>query len=548
MLKRTLQAAQTYEDWEKYAYGLDSLLGNDLWRQNPQSSKYDYRLLSTRLKQLVEAKETENIPELLSRLRSGLLRNLGSMGNSALYNRSYSGTKLLIEDYVSEVIHCLEFLATQSPRSGSGSSGSGSGSGGSSSRGGIVNNSNTTNREDPGFMTHQQKLDFFHDTRQSFGRSALVLHGGSLFGLCHIGVVKGLYMQGLLPRIISGATVGALVGALVCSFTDDELLDVLDNLASMLPQTFNNAQSDIKFYSIFERVVSSAYPPELLVLANYVKGHLGDLTFEEAYVKTDRVLNITVKSSNPSMPTLLNYLTTPNVTMWSAVVASIGTGVLQEHVELMVVDHNGVIRPYKTSSYSRESKGKGPSPNTTTTATITTTATATAIPSYTFTPSNRALYDDRNSPYTKMAELFNVNNFTVSLARPYLAPLFSGEQMYRGQGGWLPRLSKLIKLELQHRLRQLAKLHLLPDLAIRILVDERIPTGFDVTVVPELESLVRDLGKLLDTDDIRSKVEYFIKVGEQSVWPQLAIIWARCAVEFVLDDVYNTMRKNGRGL
>ena len=446
----------------------------------------------------MDARENENVPELLSCLRSGLLRNLGSIGNSALYNRSYSGTKLLIEDYVSEVIHCLEFLASLKPGTGSG--------GGNEEYGGT---SSTT-----GFTTHQQKLDFFHDTRQSFGRSALVLHGGSLFGLCHIGVVKGLYLQGLLPRIISGATVGALIAALVCSFSDDELLMVLDNIADMLPQSYNDDQSDIKFYSIVERVISSAYPPEMLIMANYVKELLGDMTFEEAYLKTDRALNITVTPSDPSMPTLLNYLTTPNMTIWSAVNASIGTGVLQKRVELYVRDHQGQVQRYRNSTSS-----------------------------YTFTPSNKALYNDRDSPYTKMAELFNVNNFTVSLARPYLAPLFAGEQTYRGRGGWMPRISKVIKLELQHRLRQLARFGVLPELVHRILVDERIPSGFDVTVVPELDSLIRDLGKLLDTQDIRSKTRYFIKVGEQSVWPFLSIIWARCAIEFVLDDLYSTARK-----
>lgn len=491
-LKRRLQLAQSYEEWERYAYELDSILGNDLWRQNPSSNKYDYRLISTRLKQLVEAKDNDNVPLLLSQLRSGLLRNLGSVGSSALYNRSYSGTKLLIEDYISEVIQCLEYLASQPASPGT----------------------------DGGFATHQQKLDFFHDIRQSFGRSALVLHGGSLFGLVHIGVVKGLYLQGLLPRIISGVTVGALIAALVCSFADDELLLVLDSIASMLPKSFDNSQSDVKFSSIVERVISSAYPPELIVLASYVKEQLGDMTFEEAYIKTDRVLNITVTPNNSSIPTLLNYLTTPNMTMWSAIIASIGPGVLSSGpIELMVKDHRGQLVPYRTSK-----------------------------PGYEFTPSNRAIYDDRDSPYTKMAELFNVNNFTVSLARPYLAPLFAGEQTYRGRGGWMPRISKVIKLELQHRLRQLGKMGLLPDLISRILVDERIPSGFDVTVVPELESLVRDLGKLMDTNDLRTKVDYFIKVGEQSVWPMLAIIWSRCAIEFVIDDLYNTARKSGRGL
>lgn len=31
VLKRKLQMAQSYEEWEKYAYKLDSMLGNDLW-------------------------------------------------------------------------------------------------------------------------------------------------------------------------------------------------------------------------------------------------------------------------------------------------------------------------------------------------------------------------------------------------------------------------------------------------------------------------------------------------------------------------------------
>ncbi|KAI0242634.1 triacylglycerol lipase, partial [Massospora cicadina] len=49
-------------------------------------------------------------------------------------------------------------------------------------------------------LTAQQKLDFIHDSRHSFGTTALILHGGSTFGLCHIGVVKSLFEQDLLPK------------------------------------------------------------------------------------------------------------------------------------------------------------------------------------------------------------------------------------------------------------------------------------------------------------------------------------------------------------
>ncbi|KAF5107371.1 hypothetical protein DV453_003153 [Geotrichum candidum] len=557
-LKQQLLKATDYEEWCAIAHQIDSALGNDLWRQTPGSSKYDYKLISTRLKQLAAARDEENASELVSLLRSGLLRNLGSIANSELYNRSYFGTKLLIEEYISEVIGSLEYLADTRTY----------------------------------FASHQAKLDFLHDTRQSFGRSGLVLHGGSMFGMCHVGVVKGLFLQGLLPRIVSGATVGALVAALVCFVNDDELLPVLNDLPHALACVHHgfSEPSDStgrrKATTMVERILSAEYPPELLSLAEHVRLLLGDTTFEQAYLKSDRVLNITITpvTAKPhSIPTLLNYLTTPNMTVWSAVKASLGTGTLphsttdMNDIVLMCKDYRGQLKPYTTELV-------------------------------TFLPANKAIYgDDRASPYTKQAELFNVNNFTVSLARPYLAPLFAGEQTYRGRGGWLPRLSKVFKLELQHRLWQLAKMGMLPDLVHRVLVDERVQGGEDVTIVPELESLVKDI--LLDEDEEEEdandeedgpdeasendedyhdedvfqnekemdtdyydeynsgtetppqhaalklthreddghhalrkrskKVEYYIKTGEHSIWPFVSIIWARCAVEFVLDDLYS---------
>lgn len=93
-------------------------------------------------------------------------------------------------------------------------------------------------------LDQQAKMKFFSDARQGFGCSALVLQGGTAFGkdrwwwfgnelrgninhkviaLYHLGVLKALHEQGLLPRIISGHAVGAMVAALICIHTDEEL-------------------------------------------------------------------------------------------------------------------------------------------------------------------------------------------------------------------------------------------------------------------------------------------------------------------------------------
>lgn len=607
ILKRKIGSAKNFEEWEHMAYRIDSILGNDLWRQNPASKKYDYRLISTRLKHLIQARQDENTHELVTALRSGLLRNLGSLGNSDLYNRAYSGTKLLIEDYISEVLKCLEYLDNLPTTSNQYFLHSNSTSNPNLENSNqLVKRNNTEASPYASFATHQQKLDFFHDTRQSFGRTALVLHGGSLFGMCHLGVVKVLCLQGLLPKIISGTTVGAIIAALICSHSDDELLPILDNVSRILPQYYNQDEDDVneneddsvKFYSNVERVLKSSYPSEIILLEKYVSDHLGDLTFEEAYIKSDRALNIMITPSDPSMPKLLNYLTTPHVIIRTAVNASIGTGIIHKEVELLIKNHLGKIVPFNmfmrppnakapinsqalvrpptnaslSTSFNLNSTGtnkRGDTENSNSHESTTGQDNDGGYNSETdldndddynsdryrskifYTPSNCTVYTDRESPYTKLSELFNVNNFIVSLARPYLASLFAGEQNYKGYGGILPKLSRVLKYEIQHRLRQLARLGLLPEIVQRFFVDEKIPIvsgggALEVTIVPELpssSSIWRNIGKTFDTQNLHSKVEDLILMGERSVWPVLQLIWARCAIEYVLDDMYNVARK-----
>ncbi|KNC74329.1 hypothetical protein SARC_13120, partial [Sphaeroforma arctica JP610] len=62
-------------------------------------------------------------------------------------------------------------------------------------------------------------------------------------------------------------------------------------------------------------------PTETLLAA--VKSHIGNVTFQESYNLTRRIVNISVCSENEhGDPHLLNYLTAPNVVVWSAVAAS----------------------------------------------------------------------------------------------------------------------------------------------------------------------------------------------------------------------------------
>lgn len=275
-------------------------------RQNPTSKYYDYRLIHERLQSIIVAREEGDILQLVNLLRSGLVRNLGNISAPRLFNRAFAGTKLLIEDYITQVAQAIVDV-TKLPTS-PGADGNG-----------VV----------PGFSS-QSKLDLLHDTRQAFGRSTLVLQGGAIFGLCHLGVVKALFSRGLLPRIITGTATGALIAALVGIHTEDELpkflsgesidLTAFAGKRKVLSKENGNLPTgafDGWWDTLTRRIrrwFREGYFLDVTVLEECVRANVGDLTFEEAYNRTKRVLNITVATTGRGgVPNLLNYLTAPNV-------------------------------------------------------------------------------------------------------------------------------------------------------------------------------------------------------------------------------------------
>ena len=243
--------------------------------------------------------------QLVNLLRSGLVRNLGNISTPRLFNRAFAGTKLLIEDYITQVAQAIADVAKLATSPGADGSGAIAG------------------------FSSQVKMDLLHDTRQAFGRSTLVLQGGSIFGLCHLGVVKALFARGILPRIITGTATGALIAALVGIHTEDELPKFLSGesidlsafagkYGVFLEDGHPAPGSHSGWFETLSRRIRrfwrEGYFLDVSVLETCVRDNVGDLTFEEAYNRTKRVLNITVATNGRSgVPNLLNYLTAPNV-------------------------------------------------------------------------------------------------------------------------------------------------------------------------------------------------------------------------------------------
>ncbi|KAI1811864.1 hypothetical protein GGS20DRAFT_578761 [Poronia punctata] len=504
----TLRNSEEFEEWENAALQLDKLKDLDSWRHDPSSHSYDWTLISDRLNSILAAREDGDLQSLVDLVRSGLVRNLGNITSPRLYNRSFTGTKQLIEEYIAQVAGAVD----------------------------DINNQGSTPVQD--IYTHaytlstQRKLDFLHDSRQAFGRSTLVLQGGAIFGLCHVGVVRALFLRGLLPRIITGTATGALIASLVAVHTEEEL-----------PGVLKGDGIDLSAFEAHEKEVHNSGPWSLLggsslgtalrrllrfcregyfldvkVLEECVKANLGDLTFEEAFNRSKRVLNITVATAGPdATPTLLNYITAPNVVIWTAAVASnAATPSLygSRQTTVLCKDVNGQIIPWSPASG--------------------------------FRPCTHTSDNDLKSPLARVTQLFNVNHFIVSQARPYLVPFLESDM--RGPSLLTTRhkreqmtghMFRMVGLEVRHRLRQLDTLGLLPTGIRRFLVDEEMP-GASMVLVPHITA--SDFVRLLETPT-RENLDYWILRGERSVWPAVCALKVRCMVEFEIERAYQQTRR-----
>lgn len=471
-IRASLANAADFAQYEDIAERLDFELGHDIWRRNPQSRKYDHRLIAHRLSGLRLARLANDGSTVVELLRSGLLRNLGNIGDKQLYNRSYLGTKFLIQDYITEVMLCLEYIRSLPESS-------------------------------PPFFTADRKLQFFKDVRHSYGLSALILQGGASFGLFHLGIVRALWEQALLPSIISGTAIGALIAALVC-ITPDENLPQLMYEDGINLDAFDKRGSRGQTLRKVKRFFNEGYLLDISVLGELCRDNIGDLTFEEAFLKTNRVLNITILSTSVnSVPSLLNYLTAPNVLIWTAALASNALPGLYEPVELLCKDEEGHIVPWAPYGGIR------------------------------FTRSAEEM-----TPFDRLSELFNVNNFIVSQARPYLAPFLSSPLHRHRRRGWYLKMIKVIGLEISHRAKQLSLLGFLPSYT-RSYVQGILPLQSEVTLVPSLAIL--DFFKVFRHPTHR-EIQYWTGRGERAIWPAMALLRVRGLIEVTLSECYEATR------
>ena len=301
-----MDLAESYEEWFLAAESHDAASGMATWRKEEPSDLYDHAQIRYRLDRLRKYRKQKDWSGLLYALNEGIHGNMGGMGKSLLYRQAKAGTKILIEEYIQEIDDALRLLAELPDE----------------------------------VIPIQQKLDFFYRSNVCYGRSALMLSGGGVLGFLHVGVVTELLRHGLLPRVISGSSAGSIVAAVLGAYTDEEMQG-LDFIA-MLESGGNDPAGLIRRWVTGAGVRFTADNTEQLIAAA-----IPDLTFAEAYAKTGRQVSITVAPAEPHQRSrLLNAVSSPNVYLRSAVMASCAIPGVFPPVMLQAKNEKGEPQPY----------------------------------------------------------------------------------------------------------------------------------------------------------------------------------------------------------
>ena len=452
------RVSRGYEEWRNKAEARAERVGAEAWRADPESSVYDAELLSEHTDELTRTREAGKALDLVPLLREALYRHLGELADPRLYGVTPLGTKHVVEAFYQEALACIEYLADP----------------------------NQTALE-PAFT-----LAGFRRAAHIFGRSALLLSGGATLGFFHLGVVKALFDEGLLPDVLSGASMGALVACGTAVRTDDEIRTLFAD-----PRVIRT--DAIKRLSP-KRAASERAVYDTARLEEVVAHNCGDYTFEEAHARTGRTVSISVSPTRERQkPRVLCHYTSPNVLMNSAAVASAAIPGAFPGATLRQRLPSGETGPYMGTETWIDGSLKG------------------------------------DLPMRRMSRLHNVNHFIVSQVNPHVAPV----RRVTGKRGVIPVVSGVIvsslrtqlthQLELARDLTKSTPLYAPFDVA-HSLADQ--PYGGDIDIHPRLRpvALLRAMSNISHKELLQH-----IHEGERATWPMLARVRDQTCVSRALD-------------
>ncbi|MDT0594115.1 DUF3336 domain-containing protein [Glaciecola petra] len=446
-LENVMKTAESYAEYKEAAQAHDELSGANEWKAKDACKDYDYRAIRKRVQRIKQARANNDAIGLMYILHEGLHGNLGNIAASSLNAQAKIGTKRLIEEFIEQVCESLDFIY----------------------------------QADENIIDYYEKLSFFDETAHAFGRSCLMLSGGAGLGFFHGGVLKCLVEHDLLPDVLSGASAGSILAALVGTRTNEELKDILT------PDVIHSKFSEWRLWNGFSKdsLFDSTNLENALI-------ELFDLTtFEEAFKKTGKHVTITVSPADLHQHSrLLNAKTSPNAIISQAVRASCAIPIVFSAVQLKAKNQAGEVVPY--------------------------------IP-------NRRFADGSimaDLPFKRLARLYGVNHSIVSQTNP-ISTLFRARDKRDTSGivglsmRYVAKLAKInsiyafdvLENAISHRQTKLG-IH-----KVRSIIDQQYMGDINILPDPTIANFLH----IVSNPSKKSLAELF-EHGERATWPQLDLV------------------------
>jgi TAG lipase/steryl ester hydrolase/phospholipase A2/LPA acyltransferase len=447
-LTKALAQANSYAEWLSIAEEIDTANGHMAWRATDASGYCHEKLMRKHIHLMQKLRQDNDLNGLATLLQESVYRHLGELNNPELYQHALSGTKHIVTEYLDEVEQVMRTISCQTIPD----------------------------------MPESRKLALFEQASKIYGCPALMLSGGAAFGIYHLGVIKVLWEQKLLPQVLAGSSMGAIIAAAVCNKSDAEL-DLF------FKEQVNTIHLDALRWRNPRDVREKGTAMDDRQLLEHIITNVGSVTFAEAYKRSGRILNITVSPTRTHQkPRVLNYLTAPDVLVEYAALASCAVPLLFPAVSLQARGKDGRQVPYMSTEKWIDGAVHG------------------------------------DLPRERLARLHNVNQTIVSQANPHIIP-FITHRNHRGVRAFSKQvLSSLIHVgsaELLDFGRHLMhKTPLNPVFTQAHAVASQSYLGdINIQFPFQLSAYLKVI-----SNPTPEALAHYIRLGEQATWPQIAMI------------------------
>ena len=367
-----------------------------------------------------------------------------------------------------------------------------------------------------------ERMNLVRKMKQNMGRTALMLSGGGAIAMYHLGVVRALIESKLYEdiKVISGTSGGSIAAAMCAIKTPEELYNdvCVPNVSTDYMRNGKMKEQNIRWFPPLMDMASYWMRKKLLVDSNEFRRtcefYYSDITFEEAFERTGKHVCITVSASRASGDTaqrlLLNHISTPHVTISSAVAASCALPGVMAPAKLVSKNSNGKLEPFEVDGVEWIDGSV-----------------------------------QADLPFQRISTLFAVTSFIVSQTNFHVVP-FLRKAHHPDSASFYWRLFQTMEWDIRNRALKLSRLGLFPKV-----FGQDVSRVFkqkyhgNLTIVPRFTTM-QTLGLKALSNPTVEDMEGYLKYGQQATWPFLNAIRDTMRLEKELDDCLSQLERRVR--